>query len=95
MEVGPPGFLAPSSGYSLYWDSESFQFVYCSLYTLRTLTQELVEETILANVNPDNVKERKKQRKLSLELESLKGKISAISDAETFCPSNREVRLLR
>ena len=53
-----------------------------------------MEETILANVDPDNVKERKKQRKLSLELESLKGKISAISDAETFCPSNREVRLL-
>ena len=59
------------------------------------LPQELVEETILANVEPDNVKERKKQRKLSLELESLKGKISAISDSETFCPSNREVRLLR
>ena len=65
-------------------------------FTLKTTpTQELVEETILANVDPDNVRERKKQRKLSLELESLKGKISAISDTETFCPSNREVRLLR
>ena len=61
----------------------------------RRLMRELVEETVLANVEPESVKERKKQRKLSLELESLRGKIAAISDSETFCPSNREVRLLR
>jgi hypothetical protein len=59
------------------------------------LLEELTEEIIYANIRPDFVKERKKTRKTTLEVTALKEKLIATSAEKTFCPSNREVRLLR
>ncbi len=58
------------------------------------LFKELCDEQVLANIESEAVKSRKKQRKLDFEVSELRLKI-ATSAGKNIVLSNREIRLLR
>ena len=58
------------------------------------LYRELCEEQVLANIDGDGVKMKKKQRKLDFEVSELRLKI-ATCQGKNIVLSNREIRLLR
>ncbi|XP_064486922.1 egalitarian protein homolog [Ornithodoros turicata] len=58
------------------------------------LLQELCEEQVQAHIIPDEVKGRKKQRKIDHEVADLRSRLTA-STARQVVLSNREIRLLR
>ncbi|TRY75307.1 hypothetical protein TCAL_01651 [Tigriopus californicus] len=58
------------------------------------LFNDLCEEQVMLYVDPENVKERKKQRKIELEIEDIKQKLST-ANGKNIVLSNREIRLLR
>ncbi|CAB4069455.1 EXD1 [Lepeophtheirus salmonis] len=60
----------------------------------RQLFSELCEEQVMLYINTDDVKIRKKQRKIENEVSDLKLKF-ATSDNKNIVLSNREIRLLR
>ena len=60
----------------------------------RPLFAELVEENMKALIDPEEVKSRKKQRRLEFEILELKQKL-ATTQAKSLVLSNREIRLLR
>jgi exonuclease 3'-5' domain-containing protein 1 len=57
------------------------------------LFQELCDEQVLANIDPEAVKSKKKQRKLDFEVSELRLKIA--TSQKNIVLSNREIRLLR
>jgi len=59
----------------------------------RALFSELCTEQILMQIKPNEVKIRKKQRKVSTEVSDLKQKLAQTS--KSIVLSNREIRLLR
>lgn len=59
----------------------------------RQLFSELCTEQILMLIQPNEVKMRKKQRKISTEVAALKQKLSQTN--KSIVLSNREIRLLR
>lgn len=59
------------------------------------LYQELCEEQVLANIDPEAVKSKKKQRKLDFEVSELRLKIATCQSSKNIVLSNREIRLLR
>lgn len=66
----------------------------------RELLAELIEDQILAQINPDEIRARRKMRKNEYDLNILKEKIERNLEARNGveCPlvlSNRELRLLR
>ena len=58
------------------------------------LYRELCEEQVYANIDPEGVKVKKKQRKLDFEVSELRLKI-ATCQGKNMVLSNREIRLLR
>ncbi|XP_013794505.1 uncharacterized protein LOC106478500 [Limulus polyphemus] len=58
------------------------------------LLEELCEEQVLVYIRPDEVKGRKKQRKIDMEVSDLKRKLATPS-CKQIVLSNREIRLLR
>ena len=56
--------------------------------------RELTEEQVSANIDPEGVKSKKKQRKLDFEVSELRLKI-ATCHGKNIVLSNREIRLLR
>ena len=58
------------------------------------LFQELCDEQVLLHIEPEVVKERKKQRKVQLEISDIKQKLST-ANGKNIVLSNREIRLLR
>lgn len=58
------------------------------------LLQDLCQEQILAYIQPEEVKARKKQRKIDMEVSDLKLKLSQTTNKQIVL-SNREIRLLR
>ena len=57
------------------------------------LFKELCDEQIMANIDSENVKSKKKQRKLDFEVSELRLKIATTH--KNIVLSNREIRLLR
>lgn len=57
------------------------------------LFSELCTEQILMHIKPNEVKIRKKQRKISTEVADLKNKLAQTN--KSIVLSNREIRLLR
>ena len=62
--------------------------------SLLALFEELCQEQIDAMIKPDDVKLKKKQRKIETEVAELKNKLST-TQARSIVLSNREIRLLR
>ncbi|XP_065215833.1 egalitarian protein homolog [Planococcus citri] len=63
---------------------------------LEFLLWELSEEQVYMYIRPDEVKQRKKQRKIENELADLQTKLAAVSNSSrNIVLSNREIRLLR
>ena len=58
------------------------------------LLSELSREQVLLSIDPDKVKEKKRQRKTELEIADVKEKLSS-AQAKNVVLSNREIRLLR
>lgn len=58
------------------------------------LLNELCSEQVLLPIEPDLVKEKKKQRKIQYEIADVKDKLSS-AQAKNVVLSNREIRLLR
>ena len=59
-----------------------------------SLFEELCQEQIEAQIHPDDVKLKKKQRKVETEVTELKNKLSN-TQVRSVVLSNREIRLLR
>lgn len=60
------------------------------------LLQALCEEQVLAHISPEEVKQRKKQRKVDHEVDDLRRRLDAASSTpRQVVLSNREIRLLR
>lgn len=73
--------------------------MYISFYRLikpdmQTLFRELCEEQILTQINPGEVKTRKKQRKIETEVSDLRKRMEETT-GKNIVLSNREIRLLR
>lgn len=73
--------------------------VYCNIKGLirkesLPMLEELCQEQIMTYVSPENVKSSKKQRKIDMEVQDLKAKLSAQHTKQVVL-SNREIRLLR
>lgn len=63
---------------------------------LEPLLWELSEEQIYMYIKPEDVKQRKKQRKIENELPDLQNKLAVVSNSSrNIVLSNREIRLLR
>lgn len=63
---------------------------------LESLQWELSEEQVYMYIRPDEVKQRKKQRKIENELTDLQNKLAIASNSSrNIVLSNREIRLLR
>lgn len=82
---------------SHYFDM--FLFIVFSPYrqldpTLIPLFEELCREQVEALIQPEEVKQKKKQRKIETEVAELKIKL-ATTQARAMVLSNREIRLLR
>lgn len=60
----------------------------------RPLLEELCIENLMALLQPDDVKRRKKQRKMDMEVLELRQKL-ATAQGKGVVLSNREIRLLR
>lgn len=61
---------------------------------LMPLFEELCREQVEALIQPEEVKQKKKQRKIETEVAELKTKL-ATTQARAIVLSNREIRLLR
>ncbi|XP_075228845.1 egl_like_exo domain-containing protein isoform X2 [Lycorma delicatula] len=63
---------------------------------LKPLLAELCEEQVYIHIRPDEVKQRKKQRKVESEVSDLRAKLAASAQTgRNIVLSNREIRLLR
>ena len=59
------------------------------------LFEDLCHEQIEHFIEKDDVKLRKKQRKIEMEVSELREKLAAVPEGKTVVLSNREIRLLR
>ena len=62
---------------------------------LQTLFSDLCEEQVTMHINQDDVKQKKKQRKVETEVSDLKEKLDKTAAGKNLVLSNREIRLLR
>ena len=62
---------------------------------LQTLFVDLCEEQVTMHINQDDVKQKKKQRKVETEVSDLKEKLDKTAAGKNLVLSNREIRLLR
>ncbi|KAF0310093.1 hypothetical protein FJT64_018844 [Amphibalanus amphitrite] len=62
---------------------------------LQTLFADLCEEQVTMHINQDDVKQKKKQRKVETEVSDLKEKLDKTAVGKNLVLSNREIRLLR
>lgn len=82
------------SSRTMFLQLNSFSIIFRAIKTeFKGLLSELCTEQILMLIKPNEVRSRKKQRKLGTEVGDLKLKLSQSS--KNIVLSNREIRLLR
>lgn len=76
---------------------KGFSFLFRDIkQEFESLLLELCDEQVFMYIKPDEVKQRKKQRKIENELSDLQIKLAASSNSSrNIVLSNREIRLLR